>query len=138
MSSVKSQSCSEDCRIKTTCFHIRTGNRKRRVGGIWVLQLLEVVIEEQLALQDRSADSPAEIVEPLLCFGASPVEIASRIQVVVLEIFIKRAVKPVGPALADDVEDRTAAAVLRRGVRCNHVHLGYRLALALVNVGAMR
>src|SRR5260370_14549402 len=74
----------------------------------------------------------------LLRVGASAVEVVSRINCVVLEVIVERTVELVGPALADDVEDIAAAAVLGRGGRSNHVHFGHTLALALVNVGAMR
>src|SRR4029077_12104429 len=138
MRSVKRKVCSEDRRIKTTSLHVRS--RKRNCGdlAIGVFQLLIVEVEEQLVLEYRPTNRAAKVIETLLVFGASPVEVVSGIQCVVLEVIVKGAVKLVGPALADDVEDRAAAAVLGRGGRSNHVHLGHAFALALVNIGAMR
>src|SRR5258708_12466156 len=138
MRSVKRKVGSEDRRIKATRLHVRGRNRNRRDLAIGVFQLLIVEIEESLVLQSRPPNRTAEVVETLLPLGASPVEVVSRIHCVVLEVIVKGAVKLVGPALADDVEDIAAAAVLGRGSRSNHVHFGHALALPLVNVGAMR
>src|SRR6266849_2484076 len=138
MRSVKGQTGSEDRRIKATGLHVRGRNRKRSDLAIGVFQLLVVEIEEHLVLQYRPPNRTAKVVETLLRLGASAVEVVSRIHCVVLEVIVEGAMKLIGPALADYVEDIAAAAVLRRGGRSNHVHFGHALALALVNVGAMR
>src|SRR6266852_3226297 len=138
MRSVKCKAGSEDRRIKATSLHVCGRNRNSGDLAVGVFQLLIVEVEEQLVLQDRSADRTAKVVETLLPLGASPVEVVSRIHCVVLEVVVEGAVKLIGSALADDVEDIAAAAVLGRGGRSNHVHFGHALALTLVNVGAMR
>src|SRR5580692_3833719 len=137
MGSIKGQSVSKKLRIETTCQHGCSWLRSCPKPAVGVFQLLIVVIEEHFVLQDRSANRPAEVVVTLLRFGAT-VEVGSRIQVVVLDIVIGRAVKFTAPALEDDVEDRAAAAVLGGSVCCNDVELGHCLAYALIGVGAMR
>src|ERR1700730_11371946 len=138
MRSVKGQIVSEDRRVKTTRPHVCGRNRNVGDGAIGVFQLLIVEVEEQLVLEYRPAYGGAKIVIALSGLGTGRVEVVSCIQGVVLEILIGGTVKLIGSALADEVENIAAAAVHRRGGRSNHVHFGYGLALALVNVGAVR
>src|ERR1700761_4055267 len=112
MASVQGEARSKERRIKTTCLH---GLRWLRVlgdGVLRVFQLLIVVKEEHFVLQDRPAYRTAEIVVAHSAFGASVVEVVSRVQGVVLEIVIEGAVKLIASTLADDVEDRPPSAVL--------------------------
>src|SRR5260370_30053902 len=138
MRSVERKVGSEDRRIKATSLHVRGRNRNRRDLAIGVFQLLIVEIEEHLVLQYRPPNRTAKVVETLLRLGASAVEVVSRIHCVVLEVIVERTVELVGPALADDVEDIAAAAVLGRGGRNKYIHLRPAAALVLVHVGAIR
>src|ERR1700721_1994983 len=130
MASVKGQTRSKECWIETTCLH---GLRWLRVlldRVLGIFQLLIVVEEEHFVLQDRPAYRTAEVVVAHFTFGAS-VEVVSRIQVVVLEIVIEGAMKLIGSALADDVEDRAPSAVLGGGVGGNYVDLRHGFAQTL-------
>src|SRR5579863_7755044 len=120
MGSIKLQSVSKKRRIEATCLHGCSWLRSRAEPAVGVLQLLIVVIEEHFVLHDRPAQRPAEVVVALLRFGAS-IEVVARIECVVLDIVICGAVKSTAPALEDDVEDRTTAAVLGRGVCRNDI-----------------
>src|ERR1700677_3475966 len=123
MASVKGQTRSKEYRIETTCLHGWSWLRGLLDSALGVFQLLIVVKEEHFVLQDRPAYRTAEVVVAHPAFGAGTVEVVSRVQGVVLEIVIERAMKLIAPALADDVEDRAAAAVLGGGVGGNHVDL---------------
>src|ERR1700727_80256 len=128
MASVQGQVRSKERRIETTCLH---GLRWLRVildRVLRVEQLLIVVKEEHFVLQDRPAYRTAEVVVAHLTFGASVVEVVSRIQGVVLEIVIEGAMKLIASALADDIEDRATSAVLGGRVGGNHVDLRHGFA----------
>src|SRR3984885_7180765 len=122
MASVKGQTRSKERRIETTCLHGLSWLRVLGDRVLGVFQLLIVVKEEHFVLQDRPAYRTAKVVVAHLTFGAG-VEVVSRIQGVVLEIVIEGAMKLIGSALADDVEDRATSAVLSGGVCGNHVDL---------------
>src|SRR5271156_2878998 len=127
MASVKGQTRSKERRIEAPRLH---GLRWLRVlldRVLWVFQLLIVVEEEHFVLQDRPAYRTAEVVVAHFALGAG-VEVVSRIQVVVLEIVIEGAMKLIGSALANDVEDRATSAVLGGGVCGNHVDLRHGFA----------
>src|SRR5258708_28251266 len=135
MRCVKGKVVAEDGRIETPSFHgvgriIYARGRDER--GIGIDQLLIVEIEEQLVLEDWPTDRAAKVVVTLPPLFAGSIEVVSRIQVVILEVIVARAVKLIGTALANDVEDIAAATVLRRGGRSNHGHFGHVLPLALV------
>src|SRR5258708_227574 len=119
MGSVELQRVTEGRRIETSGPHGGGGNTDFTERVVRVLQLLIVEIEEQLVLEDRPTDRAAKVIVALLCLrGAVPsrmVEVASRIQGVVLEILVERAVKLIGSILADEVENVAAAAILRCG-----------------------
>src|SRR6266567_69550 len=127
----------EDCWIETSRLHGVRGNADRADRTERINQLLIVEIEEQLVLADRTADRAAKVVETLPRLGASPVEVVSRVQRIILEIIIGSTVKLIGSALADEIEDIATTAILCGGGCGNHVHFGYCFALALVNVGAV-
>src|ERR1700677_4807349 len=137
MASVQGQTRSEERRIETTCLHGLSWLRVLGDRVLRVFQLLIVVEEEHFVLQDRPAYRTAEVVVAHFALGASVVEVVSRIQGVVLEIVIEGAMKLIGSALADDVENRATSAVLGGGVGGNHVDLRHGFALTLVNVGAV-
>src|ERR1700678_193394 len=121
MARVKGQTRSKKHRIETTCLHGWSWLRGLLDSALGVFQLLIVVKEEHFVLQDRPAYRTAEVVVAHLTFGASVVEVVSRIQGVVLKIVIEGAMKLIASALADDVEDRATSAVLGGRVGGNHV-----------------
>src|ERR1700733_9219285 len=140
MGSSEGQSGSKKLRIETTCQHGCSWLRSRLESAVGVFQLLIVVIEEHFVLQDRPAYRSAEVVVTLFRFGTRRwcVEVASRIKGIVLHLIEDGAVKLTGPSLENDVEDRTAAAVLGRSVCGNDIDLGDGFAYALIGVGAVR
>src|SRR6202034_3728299 len=103
MGCVKLQSRSKKRRIETTCLHGWSWFRGNLERAGRVFLLLIVVIEEHFVLQDRPAYRPAEVVVtlPRLRAAGRGVEVASRIQGVVLEIVIEGAVKLTARALGD-------------------------------------
>src|SRR5882672_7006925 len=122
MGSIKRKNVSvffESCRIETPSPHRSGGNTDRSLRVVRVFQLLVVEIEEQLVLDYRPAEGAAKVVKALLrlceAVPSGMVEVASRIQGVVLEILVECAVKLIGSALADEIENVAASAVLRRG-----------------------
>src|ERR1700722_19740763 len=127
MASVQGQVRSKERRIETTCLHVLRWLRVILDRVLRVEQLLIVVKEEHFVLQDWPANRTAEVVVAHLAFGAS-VEVVSRVQGVVLEIVIEGAMKLIGSAFADDVEDRATSAVLGGGVCGNHIDLRHGFA----------
>src|SRR5260370_712587 len=97
--------------------------------------LVEVEVEEELPLQDGTADGAAEIV---VAEGRLAPEIAICIQRVVLKILVRRTMEPVGATLTDLVVENTADAILRREGRGADLNLLYHFLSVDVRVRAGR
>ena len=101
--------------------------------------LVEVEVEEELPLQDGTADGAAEVViaEKWLLRRATEV-IAICIQRIVLKILVRRTVEVVRATLADLVVENTADAILRREGGLADLNLLHHFLRVDVRVGAGR
>ena len=107
-----------------------------RIRSGMVDDVVVIEIEEYLVLPDRTANCAAKIVEVQHRHRGR--EEASRIEEIVFEVFVSRAVHPVRSALADLVQDRAADTILCVETRSTDLDLGDIFKHADIHVRAVR
>ncbi len=99
-------------------------------------------VEEELVLEDGTADASAVLVPAQGILLAGRREVVERVKGIVLDELEGRAVEAVGAALEQHVETGHAAAVLRAEVGGLHVHFADgvdgRIVVAGVGVARLR
>src|SRR5712664_280065 len=113
-------------------------NRSEAVIRAFVVDFVDVEVEEQFLLYDRPTDRPAKVVVPQIRRRTEWIEEASGIERIVPNIFVSCPVEATGPAFTDLIEYGTADAILRRERRGADLNFGYGLKSSNVDVGAER